>query len=157
MSDGGKEKAPSWKKDAIAKRSGWCHPKTGEVLKCYGQLSDLRGAGKITSVAFEQESYLPNDDLRVIVTLDELCDVEADGELSVTVDGDVPIVLTCAAAEGVYEIVFEGGSVPNLDTTLSIAEQTLNAVIEDLDAQSVDLDLTEALVLAAGEREIVSE
>lgn len=156
MSDGGQEKAPNWKKDAIAKRSGWCHPKTGEVLKCYGQLSELRGAAKIKSVAFEQESYEPGDDLRVIVTLDELCNVEAGGEISVSVSNQADIVLTCAAGESLYKIVFEGEVVPNVDETMSIAEQTINAVVEDLDEQAVDLELSEEIVLAAGEREIVS-
>lgn len=42
MGTWGYDKPPSWQKDAIQTRAGWCHPKTGIVLAACGGLPDKR-------------------------------------------------------------------------------------------------------------------
>ena len=154
MGDGGKNRPPSWKKDAVATRAGWCHPVTGEVLKCYGQLSVLEGAAEVEAVKFGKKLYAQGETLKVIVQVDEICDVSAGATLLVTSDGPAnPITVTASAQSKVSNIVFQG-TVPSETATLSIAAQSIVGTIKDQELTNLNPVISAPKAAKAGTRAI---
>lgn len=154
MASGGKNTPPNWKKDAVATRSGWCHPKTLETLKCYGGLSELQGAPTLTRIEFTDKVLTPGGDLLVDVAWSEQVTVSAGATLHVAVSGGNPdLVLTALAQTKVSEARFKlVAGVPALDVTLSVAAQTITGTIVDQDATAAPKVVSAPIATAAGTR-----
>lgn len=167
---------PSYAPDAIATDKGWEIPLKGtnpadnltEVIQCIGRLPLKAGPAIIESVSFGATSYEQGDALSVIVRFSEKVTVDAGATLEVSSTGDDTTLyeLHALAQEDVYEVLFD--QVVTLDALvlislldsatfeLSIADQTLTGDIVDADSDGADADLeiSEAIALAAGTREI---
>lgn len=156
MASGGKHTPPNWKKDAVATDSGWCHPKTLEVLKCYGQLATLQGAPNLSKIEFGASSYVAGANLDVYVSWEEQVTVSAGATLHVAVSGGNPdLVLTALAQTKVSRANFSlAAAVPNKDVTLSVAAQTITGTIKDQNLTNAPKVVSAPIAAAAGTRVI---
>lgn len=155
MGNGGKNSPPSWRPDAVATRAGWCHPDTGEVLKCYGGLSELQSSTVVESVRFASKSLEPGVSLKVYVGVDEKCNVTAGATMIVHSTGaNNPITLTAAAQLNTSKILFEG-TVPTESATLSIPAQSIVGTIHDSESRAINPAISSTLAANAGTRSVV--
>jgi hypothetical protein len=150
----GYNKPPTFKKDAVATRSGWCHPKTGEVLVAIGGLSVTGGASEIQSVKFDAAAYTQEAPISLVVGFNEKVDVTAGATIEVTSTGlGGNFVLTAEAQEKVSKVVFEG-LVPAEVAELGVSAQSIVGTIVDQDGTAATLSISAQIAALAGTREI---
>lgn len=154
MGTWGKNKPPSWRKDAVATRAGWCHPVTGEVLAACGGLSVDQGDAIVQSVKFAAKVLAQGNALKVLVGVDEKVNVTAGATIQVASTGAAnPITLTALAQVNVSKILFEG-IVPSESATLSIPVQSIIGTIVDQEGTTLNHAINAAKALTAGTRVI---